>query len=63
MPIRDTAKAEQALNSRSFVESRLTILEGLTASPKDPRLMALMVGVELGAENIIEDRKGLCPMI
>ena len=51
------ARAEQQLNTRSFVESRQTILEGLTQSPKNPRLLALLVGVELGAENVPEAEK------
>ncbi|MFT4713887.1 MAG: tetratricopeptide (TPR) repeat protein [Candidatus Azotimanducaceae bacterium] len=57
------AKAEQALNSRSFAESRQTILEGLTASSKSPKLLALLVGVELGAENIIEAEKVYAQLI
>jgi len=51
------ALAEQQLKNRSFVESRGTILEGLSHSPKNPRLLALLVGVELGADNTREAEK------
>ena len=52
-----TALAEQQFNNQSFVESRQTILEGLSHSPKNPRLLALLVGVELGADNTREAEK------
>ena len=51
------ALAERQLNNQSFVESRQTILEGLSHSPKNPRLLALLVGVELGADNAREAEK------
>lgn len=51
------ALAEQQFNNQNVAESRQTILEGLSNSPDNPRLLALLVSVELRAKNQQEAEK------
>ena len=51
------AKANQLLRRKELDESRKTILKGLTEAADNPRLLAILVSVELAADNLAEAEK------
>jgi tetratricopeptide (TPR) repeat protein len=56
------AKANRQLIDKNFDQGRKTILEGLTSDPDDPRLLGLLINIELLTEQFGEAAKLLAQL-